>query len=116
VLVGHDTGLAGQAGLLQLDWHNNVQTDDYPPAGALIYQLLEHHGHYAVRLFVAQPTLGALLAGEVTGKNAMRVAPLRLPTCGHRIECPLSRFDAIVQRVVEPAVIDTDSGHEPVAQ
>lgn len=116
ILVGHDTDLASEAGLLQLDWHNATQTDDYPPGGALIYQLIERHGHYVVRLFAAQPTLAALRNGNVEPGDAMVVTPLALPACDNQRECPLSRFGAIVDRVIGASFVVPTSGDEPAVK
>ncbi|GGA49361.1 histidine-type phosphatase [Dyella nitratireducens] len=116
ILVGHDTDLASAAGLLQLDWHNATQTDDYPPAGALIYQLVERDGQYTVRLFVAQPTLAALRNGNVEHSTAEVVTPLRLPACDRQLECPLARFGAIVDQLVGSSFVLPASGSEPAAK
>ena len=116
ILVGHDTDLASEAGLLQLDWHNTTQTDDYPPGGALIYQLIERHGKYVVRLFAAQPTLTALRNGNVEHDDAMVVTPLALPACDNQRECPLSRFGAIVDQAVGTSFVVPTSGDEPVVE
>jgi 4-phytase/acid phosphatase len=113
VLVGHDTDLASQSGLLQLQWHNATQPDDYPPAGTLIYQLVERHGQYVVRLFAAQPTLAALRDADVAGAHAMTMTPLALPACDGRRECPLARFEALVGQRVEASFVLPDSGDEP---
>jgi len=116
ILVGHDTDLASHAGVLQLDWHNTTQPDDYPPAGTLIYQLVERNGRYAVRVFVAQPTLAALRHGDVNGSGAMVVTPLSLPGCGNQRECPLSRFEAMVEERVGASFVVPDSGDEAEAK
>lgn len=116
ILVGHDTDLASAASLLQLDWHNATQKDDYPPAGALIYQLVEHDGQYTVRLFIAQPTLAALRNGNVEHSAAEIVTPLRLPACDKQLECPLSRFSDIVERLVGVSFVLPSSGDEPLAK
>jgi hypothetical protein len=116
ILVGHDTDLASAAGLLQLDWHNATQTDDYPPAGALICQLVERHGQYAVRLFAAQPTLAALRNGNVERADAVVLTPLRLPACDKQLACSLSRFGTIVDRLVNASFVEPASGSEPAVK
>jgi 4-phytase/acid phosphatase len=115
ILLGHDTDLASQAGLLGLDWHNTVQSDDYPPGGALIYRLVESNGHYAVRLRVALPTLKALRDGDVDAPHAMHVAPVRISGCGDGWSCPLASFRKIVAKAVQPADVVPGTGDEPAA-
>lgn len=115
VLVGHDTGLAAQAGLLGLDWHSAVQPDDYPPGGMLIYQLLKLGDGYGVRIRVAMPTLLGLRAADVDAPGGMHQATLRIPACGKVEVCPLARFEALVKRVVPEAMVVPQSGDEPVA-
>lgn len=116
ILLGHDTDLASQAGLLGLDWHNTEQPDDYPPGGALIYQLVESNGEYGVRLQVALPTLAALRAGEVGTVGAMHVATLRLPGCKQTDICPLAAFRELVSRTVNAGAIVGGTGGEPAVR
>ncbi len=116
ILLGHDTDLASQAGLLGLDWHNAEQPDDYPPGGALIFQLVESNGEYGVRLQVALPTLAALRAGDVNTTGAMHVASLRLPGCAPSDVCPLTRFQALVAERVKAEAIVAGTGHEPAVR
>lgn len=116
IIVGHDTDLASQAGLLDLSWHNATQPDDYPPGAALIYQLLEDGGRYAVRLRIAQPTLQALRTGVVTAAGAMHVQDLRIPGCGDRTRCPLARFKALVADAVPARAVIDGAGNEPLVR
>lgn len=116
ILLGHDTDLASQAGLLGLGWHSAEQPDDYPPGGALIFQLIEARGDYGVRLQVALPTLAALRAGDVSAAGAMHVATLRLPGCPPSDVCPLKTFQALVTRAVNPEAIVAGTGGEPTVQ
>lgn len=116
VIVGHDTDLASQAGLLGLSWHNPIQPDDYPPGAALIYELVEDEGHYAVRLRIAQPTLQALRLGEVTTPGAMHVQDLRMPGCAHHTRCPLARFEAWVAASVPDSAVIGAAGDEPLVR
>ncbi|WP_458070462.1 histidine-type phosphatase [Rhodanobacter sp. BL-MT-08] len=113
ILLGHDTDLASQAGLLGLDWRNVEQPDDYPPGGALIYQLIESRGHYAVRLQIALPTLAALRAGDVAPAGAMHIATLRIKGCEKTDACPLATFQAIIAKNVEASAIVAGTGNEP---
>lgn len=114
VLIGHDTDLASQAALLGVDWHQTQQPDDYPPGGALTYQLVESHGHYVVRVRVVLPTLAALRAANVDGIGAMHVATLHLPGCGRHEACSLPEFQALVAKAVDDASIVTGTGNEPL--
>lgn len=114
VLVGHDTDLATEAGLLGVDWHAVAQADDYPPGGTLIYQLLDEGGRYGVRLRVALPTLPGLRAADVRRPGGMHVMTVRQPRCGNVQVCPLARFRALVKRAVPASVVIPDSGNEPM--
>jgi 4-phytase/acid phosphatase len=116
ILLGHDTDLASQAGLLGLDWHNARQPDDYPPGGALIFQLVRSHGGHGVRVQIALPTLAALRAGDVGTAGAMHIATLRLPGCRQTDVCPLAAFQALVARTVIPGAIVAGTGDEPAVQ
>jgi 4-phytase/acid phosphatase len=115
VLIGHDTDLASQAALLDVDWHQPQQPDDYPPGGALIYQLIESRGHYAVRVRIALPTLAGLRAADAGSAGAMHVATLRLPGCDQGGMCPLANFRAVVAKGVGDAIV-AGTGGEPLAQ
>ncbi len=115
VLVGHDTDLASQAGLLGLDWDDPAQPDDYPPGGALIFQLLRSPDGYSVRLRIALPTLAALRAADTSGAGAMYVRTLRLAGCGQRERCPLARFQALVAQRTGGDTVIAGSGDEPTA-
>jgi 4-phytase/acid phosphatase len=116
ILLGHDTDLASQAGLLGLDWHNAEQPDDYPPGGALIFQLIRSRGGYGVRVQIALPTLAALRAAEVGTAAAMHTATLRVPGCPPTDVCPLATFQALVAERVTADAIVTQTGNEPAVQ
>lgn len=112
LLIGHDTGLASQAGLLDLDWHNASQPDDYPPGGALIYQLVKTDRGNVVRITAAMPTLASLRSGHVDDAQAVHVARVRIGQCGAQYDCPLPRFLALVTARV-PADLIGPAGNEP---
>ncbi len=116
VLVGHDTDLASQAGLLGLDWDSALQPDDYPPGGALIYQLVQSRGHYAVRLRIALPTLAALRAADLSDAKAMHVLPLRIKSCGNAESCPLANFQKLVAKAVHSTDVVSSAGNEPLVK
>lgn len=116
LLVGHDTGLAAQSGLLQLDWHDPAYPDDYPPGGGLIYQLLrKNDGRYSVRIEVAMPGLRALRDAAPGAAGAMHHAVLHQPRCDGRTRCPLSRFLDNVRDAISPDQVVRSAGNEPVA-
>ncbi len=113
VLLGHDTDLAVASSLLDVDWHDATAPDDYPPGGALIYQLVETGKNaYAVRLRVAMPTLPGLRAASTDG-DGLRVATVKQAACGNAELCPLPKFLQHVHAVVSDAAIDAGSGSEP---
>ncbi len=89
ILLGHDTNLANLAGVLALDWHDARQPDDYPPGGALVFDLLEDHGHYLVRVGTVMPTLDALRRADFSPKEALVRRNLSLPACPGKSTCPL---------------------------
>jgi 4-phytase/acid phosphatase len=113
LLVGHDTDLAAQAGLLGLDWQEATRGDDYPPGGALIYDLVQTADGQAVRLTVAMPTLAALRAGDMATAGAIVRTVLAQPACGGMTRCPLGRFAAAAVRAAGNAV-SPQAGDEPV--
>lgn len=115
ILVGHDTDLATQAGLLDVDWHEVTQPDDYPPGGMLIYQLLKTSHGYGVRLKVALPTLSGLRGADVRAPGGMHERTLQQPACGNVEICPLGKFEALIERAVPATMILPDSGNEPLA-
>lgn len=92
ILIGHDTDLAAQAGLLGLGWHDATHADDFPPGGALIYDLVQTHAGKAVRVSIAMPTLEALRKGDMAPASAIVSAPLPQPACHGTTACPLPDF------------------------
>ena len=102
LLLGHDTNLANLAGVLALDWHDARQPDDYPPGGALVFDLLDDHDHFVVRVGTAMPTLDALRRANFDQQAALVQRTLSLPPCPGKSTCPLeevskwlgSRLDA----------------------
>lgn len=89
ILLGHDTNLANLAGMLGLDWHDARQPDDYPPGGALVFDLLDDHGQYTVRVATAMPTLDALRRADFSQEEALVRHTLSLPACPRQSTCPL---------------------------
>jgi 4-phytase/acid phosphatase len=115
VLLGHDTDLAAQAGLLGLDWHEATRGDDYPPGGALVYDLVQTPAGKAVRLTVVMPTLDALRAGDMAAAGALVRQVLAQPACGGVTLCPLGRFTAVAAMAAGSAV-SPHAGDEPVVK
>jgi 4-phytase/acid phosphatase len=114
ILLGHDTDLATQAGLLGVDWHQVTQPDDYPPGGMLIYQLVESDGQYGVRVRVALPTLPGLRNADVLAPGGMHEATVRQPGCGNAEVCPLPRFEKMVMHAIPDSMVIPGSGNEPL--
>ena len=104
-LVGHDTNLAAVAGLLGLDWHDPARPDDYPPGGALVFDLGAGAAGAEVRLGIAMPTLGALRRGRFDAPGDMAVKPVAVPGCGGASACPLGRFADLVDQVIDTAAV-----------
>jgi len=112
VLIGHDTDLAAQAGLLGLDWHDATRGDDFPPGGALIYDLVQMPRGKAVRLSVAMPTLAALRAGDLSAGTAIVHKVLPLAVCGHTPTCAIDRFMGLATDAADDAW-KPQAGDEP---
>jgi len=89
LLVGHDTNLANLGGLLDVDWHDERQPDDYPPGGALVFDLLRDHGKPVVRVSSLMPTLDALRHADFGGNDALVQHALALAPCHGATTCPL---------------------------
>jgi len=99
-LIGHDTNLAAVAGLLGLDWHDPARPDDYPPGGALVFDLVAGAAGPAVRLSVAMPTLSALRRGGFDGAGDMVVKTVAIPLCDAG-PCTPSRFAELARRAID---------------
>jgi 4-phytase/acid phosphatase len=99
VIVGHDTSLSKMAGMLHLSWlMKGYLFNDTPPGGALVFELYaQQPAPPFVKLFFTAQSLDQMRAGN--GSKPARVG-VYVPGCP-RMECPLSTFDAIVQRSVD---------------
>jgi len=111
-LVGHDTNLASLAGLLRLDWHDARQPDDYPPGGALVFDLVGQPGQARVRVRSAMPTLAALRAARLAGANAPLTHALALPGCDDG--CAVADFLALVARRIDADEVAPASALPPL--
>jgi 4-phytase / acid phosphatase len=94
-LVGHDTNLANIAGVLGVSWHEASRPDDYPPGGALIFDLVENKGHFSVRTRTLMPTLDALSDNRF---DTLVGKPVAMSGCKKSSACTLEEF---VQQVGE---------------
>ncbi|HEX7815616.1 histidine-type phosphatase [Dyella sp.] len=91
VLLGHDTNLAHVAGLLGVDWHDARQPDDYPPGGALIFDLYQQRGRYSIQVHAWMPTLDSLRQARVDA-TTMIDTRLAFGDCKATDACPLNAF------------------------
>ena len=91
-LIGHDTNLAQIGGLLGTQWHNAVQPDDYPPGGALVFDLWEKQGRYSVQAHALLPTLDALRSADVGHASDVVDAPVAFGDCHAATPCPIDTF------------------------
>ncbi|QNK02207.1 histidine-type phosphatase [Dyella telluris] len=114
LLVAHDTNLANLAGLLDVDWHDARQPDDYPPGGALVFDLVRVHGEDVVRLSSWMPTLNGLRNARLEPADAMVIRTLRLPPCPDTDACPLTRVQPWLQSRMASDATDHDIPVMPV--
>ena len=106
VLVGHDTNLANLAGVLGVDWHDERQPDDYPPGGALVFDLLKHKDGYALRVSSWMPTLAALRQADFRNEDTLVRHALPLTPCHQQDNCPLVTVTEWLNSRLDPASID----------
>ncbi len=106
ILLGHDTNLANLAGVLALDWHDARQPDDYPPGGALVFDLLNDHGHYMLRVSTAMPTLDALRRADFSPQEALVQRNLSLPACPGKSTCLLTVVSQWLDTRLDPQRIE----------
>lgn len=106
LLVGHDTNLANLAGLLELDWHDPRQPDDYPPGGALVFDLLKRKDGYALRVSSWMPTLAALRQADFADDGALLRHTLPLAPCHGQDSCPLGTLTPWLAGRMDAASID----------
>ena len=105
-LVGHDTNLANLAGVLDLDWHDARQPDDYPPGGALVFDLLKQGDGYAVRVSSWMPTLDALRKADFSQDDALVRHVLPLDACHGQDSCPLGAVTAWLGKRLDPTATE----------
>lgn len=91
-LIGHDTNLAQIGGLLGMQWHSATQPDDYPPGGALVFDLWEKDGRYSVQAHALLPTLDALRNADVSHAHDVVDMPVAFGDCRAAVPCPIDTF------------------------
>jgi 4-phytase / acid phosphatase len=109
-LIGHDTNLAGIAGMLHLNWFVDGRHDDTPPGGALVFELWRSRssGQYFVRLFYTTQTLDQMRNAVVlTLARPPQRVPLTMSGCsatgGQTCSWPL--FLRRVSRAIDPVYV-----------
>lgn len=106
LVVAHDTNLAQLAGLLDTDWHDAANPDDYPPGGALVFDLWQTHDKYSVSVTTAMPTLDALRRADFTAPATLTRKTLRLAPCPNADRCPLDKVSHWLQGRMDATRID----------
>jgi 4-phytase/acid phosphatase len=116
LLVAHDTNLANLAGVLDVDWHDPRQPDDYPPGGALVFDLLRQKNGYALRVSSWMPTLDALRKADFSDDASLVRHTSKLAPCRGRDACPLPDVTRWLQDRLDQASIDRAVPAMPVNQ
>ncbi|MGO4702646.1 histidine-type phosphatase [Dyella sp. 2RAB6] len=106
LVVGHDTNLAQLAGLLDVDWHDAAHPDDYPPGGALVFDLWQAHGNVSVTVSTAMPTLDALRHADFAAADALVRKTLKLAPCPGSDRCPLDQVSRWLRTRMDATRID----------
>jgi 4-phytase / acid phosphatase len=111
-LVGHDTNLAGVAGLLNLTWIADGRRDDTPPGASLVFELWHSREKNTdfVRVFYTSQTLEQMRSEAALTMSSPPVrVPVFIPGCsGQDLSCPLASFIQIVNRAIDPASVLPD--------
>ncbi len=111
-LIGHDTNLAAMAGLLGLDWHDPARPDDYPPGGALVFDLVASAAGQEVRISIAMPTLSALRRGSFDGPGDMAVKTVAIPLCDGGA-CTPARFAELAGQAIDLKAVEASEPPRP---
>lgn len=106
ILIGHDTNLAQVSGLLGTQWHSAAQPDDYPPGGAMVFQLWENKGHYTVRVHALLPILQGLRDADLIRADNLVDVPLAFGPCTARKSCSLEAFRQWTAGRILPAAVE----------
>lgn len=106
-LIGHDTNLAQIGGLLGTQWHSVAQPDDYPPGGALVFDLWETHGRYAVQVHALLPMLDALRNADVSHAHDVVDMPVAFGDCRAATPCPIDTFRRWTTKRILSSAVET---------
>jgi 4-phytase/acid phosphatase len=113
VLTGSNTNIVGFAGLFHLDWLlPGYQADVAAPGGVLMFEVRQSQstGEYIVRTSYVSQTMDQLRNRTVLTLAAPPPsAPVFVPGCSIRnatLDCPLARFVAIANQVIDPHSAD----------
>lgn len=116
LLIGHDTNLANLAGVLDVDWHDARQPDDYPPGGALVFDLIKRTDGYSVRVSSWMPTLDALRMANFDKRDALVRHTLALAPCKGKETCPLDTVTTWLKGRLDRGSIDAAVPSMPLNQ
>ena len=112
VVVGHDTNLVNLGGLLGLEWYvPGTQLNPVLPGGALILELRQRRGdgQFVVRAeYVSQTLEQTRNLSPLSLATPPAVSPIFIPACseaGPGFDAPLEKFEALLQRVIDPKFV-----------
>jgi len=115
-LIASNSNIAGLAGLLNLDWLTpGYQADVASPGGALVFELRQSltTGEFVVRTVYITQTMDQLRnRTPLTLAAPPAIAPVFLPGCSTHnatFDCPLTRFEAWIERTVDPKSVDLNN-------
>jgi 4-phytase / acid phosphatase len=107
-LIGHDTNITNVAGLLDLHWIADGQSDGTPPSAALVFELWRSRsdGKKLVRVLYTAQTLEQMrLESTLDAANMPVRIPVFIPGCsGPDLSCALPEFERLLTRATEGTV------------
>jgi 4-phytase / acid phosphatase len=113
VLIASNTNISGLAGLFHLDWLlPSYESDVSALSGALVFELRQSQssGAYIVRVIYIAQTMDQLRnLTPLTLAAPPPSAPVFIPGCSignATFDCPLSKFVAIANQVIDPNSVD----------
>lgn len=102
-LIGHDTNIASVAGLLDLHWIADGQSDGTPPGGALVFELWRSRIDRtdSVHVYYTAQTLEQMRAATLlTQENPPVRVPIFIPSCSRPdLFCSLVDFEESLERL-----------------
>jgi 4-phytase/acid phosphatase len=110
VLTGHDTNLSHLSGMLDLSWNvPGYQSDDAPPASALIFTLWQD-GESArrsvkIEFVAASPEQMRNLEPLTLAAPPLR-QELSVPGCDHERNCSWDLMESVVRTAIDPQFTD----------